>query len=415
MISRIACLGLLAFTFTSLRADNWPGWRGPTSDGVASGKKYPLKWSETENVLWKVPLPGGSGSTPAVWGDRIFVTTSHKGKNQIQCFNLEGKPLWKKSVGKERKGKHRKGAGCNPSPTTDGRHVFCYFKSGDLAALTVEGEVVWQQNLQEKYGEDTLWWDLGTSPVLTRDFVVVAVMHSGPSFLLALDKATGKEVWKEPRDLGAPSEAAQSYSTPLVLERDGKEIIVVLGADHVTSHDAATGKRRWLVGDMNPEQNKYFRSIASPVVTGNTVVAPYARGDSLTAISMGGSGDVTGSHVRWTGEISADVPTPAARGNRVYVLTDKGVLACIAVDSGKVIWKERIAKGRAAYSASPILTEDRIYVTREDGTTFVLARGDSYELLATNEIDEYTLASPVLIDGKILLKTYEHLYCIGSE
>ncbi len=415
MLKRALLLSAVVLTFNTLQADNWPGWRGPNSDGTASGKGYVKSWDNSKNVLWKYSLPSGSGSTPAVWGDKVFVTSNINGKNSILCLNLKGKELWKKTFAKERKGKHRKGSGCNPSPAVDAQHVYVYYKSGELVALTHGGDVAWKKNLQKEYGEDTLWWDLGTSPVLTKKHVVVAVMHSGPSFLVAFDKKSGKEAWKQDRDLGAPSEAAQSYSTPVVVEKDGQQTLVVLGADHVTAHQASDGKELWRVGDMNPGQNKYFRSIASPVVTKNKVWAPYARGDTLTVIKMGGKGDVTKSHVESIKKVSADVPTPAAKDGRVYVLTDKGTIACFNDKTGDQIWKKHIAKGRAGFSASPILADGKIYVVREDGTTYVLAQGDKYKLLSTNKIPEYTLASPVLVDGKILIKTYEHLYCIGKK
>ena len=143
----------------------------------------------------KADLPGKGASTPVVWGNRIVLTCAIDGKNGVLCLDLEGQPVWQKTIGAEKAGKHVKATGCNPSATTDGKHVYVYFKSGDLACLDFAGKIVWQHNLQELFGEDTLWWDLGTSPVLTRDNVVVAVMHSGPSYLVAFDKASGKQAW----------------------------------------------------------------------------------------------------------------------------------------------------------------------------------------------------------------------------
>ena len=162
---------------SSTHADNWPAWRGPTLNGVAPGKNFPTRWSSTENVAWKAALPGVGGSTPIVWGDRIFVTCPDNGLNATLCFTRKGQRLWQTTLGKESPGKHKKGSGSNPSPTTDGEHVFVYFKSGDFACLDFDGKVVWKKNLQEKYGEDTLWWDLGTSPMLTKNHVVIACMH----------------------------------------------------------------------------------------------------------------------------------------------------------------------------------------------------------------------------------------------
>jgi outer membrane protein assembly factor BamB len=313
-----------------------------------------------------------------------------------------------------RDGKHKKASPANSSPVTDGKHVYFYFKSGDLACLNMDGTIAWEKNLQAEYGEDTLWWDLGTSPVLLDNKLIVACVQTGPSWVAAFDKTTGKEVWKQKREMNAPVEANQSYSTPMVIQRDGKKELVVLGADYVTSHDPQSGKELWRVGDLNPKQEKYFRSIASPVFNSKRVFAPYARGDSLTAIDLGGKGDITESHVPWTIDFSADVPTPAITGQRMYVLRDKNEIVCVSTESGETIWKGKLEKHRSAFSASPVVADGKVFVTREDGKTFVVADSDKFELIASNELNEQTVATPVLLDGRIYLRTYEHLYCIGK-
>ncbi|MFM7921967.1 MAG: PQQ-binding-like beta-propeller repeat protein, partial [Planctomycetaceae bacterium] len=187
--------------------------------------------------MWKVPLTIRGASTPAVIGDRIFLTGTRDSSNVVQCFSRAGSLRWERVLGTSVEGKPGKdGTGANPSPTTDGRYVFVYFKSGDLACFTVQGQLQWQHNLQQMYGQDTLWWDLGTSPVLTDNAVVVACMHSGPSYLAAFEQGSGKLLWKHDRELGAPEEAAQSYATPVVVGEGDQQQIVVLGADHVTAH-----------------------------------------------------------------------------------------------------------------------------------------------------------------------------------
>ncbi len=410
----VLCLAVAA----AASAGNWPGWRGPGFDGVVRDKTgYPTHWSNTENVLWKVDLPGKGASTPVVWGDRIVLTCAIDGKNGVLCLDLAGKPVWQKAIGSEKAGKHAKATGCNPSPTTDGKYLYVYFKSGDLACLDFAGKIVWQHNLQELFGEDTLWWDLGTSPVLTRDNVVVAVMQSGPSYLVAFNKVTGKQAWKQDRNLEAPEEAAQSYSSPVVVTEKGQETIVVVGADHVTAHDAADGRELWRVSGLNPAGDKYFRSIASPVVLDGVVVAPYARGASLTAIRLGGSGDVTKSKVAWTKDnLGADVPSPAAVEGRVYLCTDKGELSCLDVQTGKVLWSGLAEKNRNAFSSSPVIADGKVYLTREDGKTFVIEQGKEFKVLAANYLGEgeFVVATPVFVDGRILIRSVEHLYCIGK-
>ncbi|MBS0207867.1 MAG: PQQ-like beta-propeller repeat protein [Planctomycetes bacterium] len=403
---------------SALRAENWSNWRGPTQNGVVAGHNFPTEWSDTKNVAWKVKLPGAGASTPVVWGDQIVLTCAVDGKNAVLGLDRAGKQRWLAKLDDERSGKHKKATGCNPSAVTDGELIYAYFKSGNLACLDMKGQVKWQHNLQAEYGEDTLWWDLGTSPVLTKNYVVVAVMQTGPSYLVAFDKQSGALAWKQDRNVDAPSEAAQSYSTPIVTQEHGQEALIVLGADYVTCHAAETGVELWRVGGLNPTQHKFFRSIASPVIAEGMVVAPYARADSITGVRLGGSGDVTKTHVAWTREekgVGADVPTPVAEGKRFYNCNDKGEVSCLDVATGKTIWTGLTEKHRRAYSASPVLADSKLYVTREDGKTFVLAAGDEFKILAANELnEEMVVATPVLVDHQILIRGLEHLYCIGQ-
>jgi outer membrane protein assembly factor BamB len=407
---------LLVLSISVVSAESWPGWRGPTSNGIAPPGKYPTSWSQRESMLWKVALPGRGASTPVVWDDQIFVTYGQDGKNILAChLQGDGVRFWATEIGAERAGKHRKASGSNSSCVTDGKLVYAYFKSGDLAAVDYEGKIVWQKNLQKLFGEDTLWWDLGTSPVLTQDNVVVACMQTGPSWLAAFNLKTGEISWKVDRDLGAPEEAAQSYSTPIVLKRDGKETIYTLGADHVTAHAAADGKEIWRVGGLNPTGHKYFRSIASPVIEGDILVAPYARGDTVTGIRLGGKGDVTKTHVLWTAKSAGtDVPTPTVKDGKVYVCRDRGTVTCLDLQTGKKLAEVTVEKSRSAFSASPILAGKLLYVTREDGKTFVLDTENELKVVASSELNENTVATPAFANGDILLRTFDHLWCIGG-
>lgn len=412
LLAMLVCFASLA----SLQAENWPNWRGPAYNGVAAGNGFPVEWSSSKNVRWKTKLPGPGASTPVVWGEHIYLTCGIDGKNAVVCLDRAGKIAWQTTLDAEKAGKHKKATGSNPSCVTDGQHVYAYFKTGTLACLDLAGKVVWQQNLQSLYGEDTLWWDLGTSPVLTKQFVIVAVMHSGPSYLAAFDKSTGKQIWKQDRNLDAPSEAAQSYSTPVVVEHGGRELIVTLGADHVTGHDATTGAELWKVGGLNPTGHQYFRSIASPVIVGDLVIAPYGRGKSVTAIRLGGSGDVTKSHVVWTAEdVGTDVPSPTVLNGQVVILADKGEIRGFDLKTGEVVSKGATEKNRLAFSASPVVAGGKLYVTREDGKTFVLEPGAELKLVASNDLDgEFVAATPVFANGQVLIRTIEHLYCVGQ-
>lgn len=406
---------LSALILSPAVADQWPQWRGPRGDGTAPPGDYPVTWSDTENLLWKIPMPAMGGSTPVVWDNQVIVTAPKDNRNTVMAFDMDGQLLWETMLGPEKPGKHKKASGSNPSPVTDGDHLFVYFKSGEFACLDFKGNVVWKENLQDKYGEDTLWWDLGTSPVLTERHVVVACIQSGPSYLAAFDKATGDEVWKTTREFDAPEEANQSYSTPNVIKHNGQEQLIVLGADHVNAYDAQTGKELWRIGGLNPDGEKYFRSIASSVVVDDVVIAPYARGNTLTAIRLGGEGDVTQSHVLWskTG-VSADVPTPAALNNQVIICTDKGEVVCVNMASGEPAWSVQTPKNRNAFSASPIVVGDQIYVIREDAKSFVID-ANKQEVIGEGQLEGFVVASPVFVQNRILIRTSDYLYCIGKK
>ena len=271
----------------AVQADEWKTWRGsPEGSGYAAGANTVTKFSDDENVVWKVELPGPGNSTPIITKDRILVTCGIDGNDAVVAYSLEGKELWRTSFGKERAGKgdnKQKGTGANSSIVTDGRGIFAYFKSGRVAALTMAGKKVWELNLQDKYGKDTLWWDEGTSPILAGGFVVVAVMQTeGGSYMVGLEKNTGDVAWKVDRNFDVAAESGDSYTTPLVMEIDGQETIVTWGADHLTGHDPSNGKLLWSCGGFNPGKTKFWRVISSPAATDGIVagVVYAARQDS---------------------------------------------------------------------------------------------------------------------------------------
>jgi outer membrane protein assembly factor BamB len=416
--SLIVALGVVALGLVPrVSADqHWPQWRGPEANGVAEGDSYPIRWTTSENVAWKFEIPGIGASTPVIWGDLIVITLEKEGRNTVLALDRQGNPKWETGLGRLVAARNRKASGTNPSPVTDGEHIWVYFKSGELACLDMEGREVWNKNLQQSYGADTLWWDLGTSPVLTESHVVVACMQSGPSYLVAFDKRTGEEAWKQDRMVDAPGESAQSYTTPLVIRDGDEELLIVLGADHVTAHEAKTGRQRWIVGNLNPRRAGNWRSISSPVVGSGMVFAPYARGDSLTAIRLGGENDVTRSHVAWsnTGP-AADVPTPVAYDGKLYVVTDRGTVAIIEMETGRTLSRLELPRRRDAYSASPVLAAGHLYLTNEDGTIFVVqVEGDQLQLVAENAMEDFAVATPVFLDGRIYIRTDRFLHCIGS-
>lgn len=415
----------LLCTSSTVIAQDWTSWRGPNGNGSAQGTGYPTEWSADSGITWKTTIPGIGASSPIVSSGHIFLTSTANNTNQVTCLTMEGKVEWTKSLGESIEGKQGKdGTGANPSPVTDGKHVFVYFKSGDVGCFDFAGTLLWETNVFQRFApvtSKTLWWDLGTSPVLTRNAVVITMMHSGPSYLAAFRPHDGELLWKQDRKTDAPREAAQSYTTPIVTTNpDGQEVIVVTGADYVTAHDAKDGKELWRVGSLNPESNEYFRSISSSVSNGEVVVAPYARGDSLTTIRLGKLADGQ-SRIAWDRtKTSADVPTPVIHGDRIFVLRDtkkaRGTIDCINLKTGDVIWTGKLPPHRSTYRASPIYADGHLYMVRQDGRVFVVdAAGDQFKLVAENKIvDAHTVSTPAFVDGKILLRAGETLYCIGK-
>lgn len=410
MFASLSVAWICTSSLSAAEPTGWPSWRGPYGNGVAAAGKYPTSWSDQEHVAWKVDLPGRGASTPVVSDRKLFVTSVSEGANLLQAFQVNGQMLWQSEIGTPRKGKHAKATGSNSSPVTDGSLVYAYFKSGDLACLSMDGKQVWQINLQEKYGEDTLWWDLGTSPVLTETAIVIAVMQSGPSYLLALDRKTGKELWQTKREMSAPEEANQSYSTPIVATVDGQEVLLTLGADHLTCHAAADGKLLWQQGGFNPSQGRFMRSIASPVLAGELVICPYTRGGTLTALRLKAKNE--SERIAWhRSDLGSDVPTPTISHDRLYVVGDKGMLWCLEPATGKTIWEEQLPKSRLAYSSSPVIADGHVYITREDATTFVVKDAAAFEMVSTNTLNSSTVSTPVPAADRVFLRTYDKLYC----
>ena len=416
--SSIGCLISSLVLAPSISADEpaWPSWRGPAGLGSAATGSYATRWKlgeKTENVVWSVELPGLGRSTPAVSGEHILVTCPVDGQDCVLDYDWQGQLRWKTPVGKARSGKHRNGSGCNSSPVTDGKHVFAYFRSGNLASLDLHGKVAWKTNLQERFGEDTLWWDLGTSPVLTADKVVVAVMQDGDSYVAAFDKQSGDLAWKVSRKYETPVEGDHAYTTPIVTGEGADERILIWGAEHVTAHHAKDGEVIWTCGGFNPKRKSNWVAVASAVLVGDVLVVPYGRGSLLTGVRLGGKGDVTETHRTWTQKnVGSFVPTPAAQGGKIWVLRDRGEVVCIDAQTGKLEWTGKLPKHRSKYYASPVVADGKLYAAREDGVVFVARLGKELEVLGENDMGESVIASPVPVGGKLLLRGQSRLVCI---
>src|SRR5687768_2858612 len=412
----VPALGLvMAACAMTVAAEDWPHWRGPSRNGVSTEKGLPLRWTATENVAWKQPLPERSGSTPIVSGDRIFLNVAQGDALWLWALDrATGATAWRRPLGGGNT-TLRKHNMSSPSPVTDGKTVYVMSGTGILKAFDFKGSELWARDIQKDYGRFGLNWGYASSPLLVGDALFVQVLHGmntdDPSYLLRLDSATGKTRWRVERPTDAVRESPDSYTTPALVERGAQREVVVTGGDYVTGHDLATGRELWRAGGLNPGRDPFYRIVASPVVAGDLVIAP-TRVKPLLAIRAGGRGDVTKSHRVWAFENGPDVPTPVTDGTHVYVVTDKGIAWCLDLRTGKVLYgPERLKPG--TYSASPVLADGRIYVTSEDGVTSVLEAGPAFKLLAENALDEFTLSSPAISNGRIFLRTEKHLYAIG--
>jgi len=430
----VARLWAVVMTVGSLWA-NWPQWRGPNSNGsTGTAHDLPVTWSESQNVLWRTKLPSWSAATPIVWRDTIFVTSAEEGFTPLRgggrpgqttsdkVFLLaltrkNGSVLWRRQIDDGNR-LFRKQNSASPSPITDGGHVWIMTGNGKFACFTMDGGEVWKRDIQADYGRFGLNHGYASTPLLGGNRLYVQVLHGmhtkDPSYVFAVDKATGKTLWKVERPTDATSESPDNYATPQMAIVGGKPQLVVSGADYVTGHDLDTGKELWRIGGFNPTGNRANRTIASSVVIGQNVFTSSTRGHPFIGFRAGGSGSITGKSELWTNNLGADVPTPTTDGKYIYVLVDNGIINCLEAETGKVVYQgQRIENG--TYSASPLLADGKIYCVSEEGTTTVVKAGPQFEVLGVSKLDSLTLASPVAADNQIFIRTADHLYCIQKK
>jgi outer membrane protein assembly factor BamB len=398
-------------------AESWPNWRGPQLNGTSTETGLPLRWSVTENVTWKTLMPERSGSTPIVWGDHVFVSVG-EGQN-LALWALDranGTVRWKRPLGAGNR-RMMKQQMSSPSPVTDGRMVWVMTGTGLLKAFDLAGTEKWSRNIPMEYGRFGLQWGYASSPLLLEDSLVVQVLHGmhtdDPSYVMRIDKMTGKNMWRVVRSTRAQFESPDAYTTPTLVKTAKGLEIVITGADVVTGHNPENGNELWRVDGLNPHNNYDYRVVASPVVFGDLIIAP-SRERPMLALRAGGRGDATKSNVLWSFDRGPDVPTPVTDGTYVYSINDRGIMYCLDAKTGKVVYGPQRLRN-ATYSGSPVLADGRIYVTDEDGVTSVVKAGPSYQLLAENDLVDYTLSSPAVSDGQIFIRTATALYAIGPR
>jgi outer membrane protein assembly factor BamB len=401
----LTCLAFLCIPAPTL-AENWPGWRGPRGDGMSLETKVPLRWSSTENIRWKTPIPGKGHSSPIVWGDRVFVTTCLEKEKQRLLLSLngrDGKLLWQRVVlTAELEEKHDLNSYASSTPATDGKHVWVPFLAAprvQLACYDMDGKLAWLVSPGEFHSKHGFC----TCPVLYKDMVILNCDQDGDGYLVALDKATGVERWRTPR----PNHT-RSYCTPLVVTAAGKQQLVLTGSKCVASYDPDTGKQRWIM-DGPTEQ-----FVASMVHLDDVLflTAGYPT-YHLLAIRPNGAGNVTKTHVLWHSTKGAGyVPAPVVWGKWFFVVTDAGIASCLDAKTGKRHWMERLGDH---HSASPIAAAGHLFFTDDAGVTHVLKAAEKFEVVSRNALDEACYASPAVSQGQVFIRTLHHVWCIGRE
>lgn len=398
-------------------AGNWPQWRGPALDGTSPETGLPTKWGTEEGVTWKLALPGRSGATPIIWDSHVFLNVAENDKLELwDVDRATGQVRWRRPLATGNY-KINKQNMSSPSPVTDGKAVFVMTGLGIFKAFDFTGKELWSRDIQKDYGAFGLNWGYASSPLLYGGALYVQVLHGmktdDPSYLLKIDPASGKTLHRVERPTKATVESPDSYTTPAVWVEGKRAEIVITGGDVVTGHDPVNLRELWRADVLNPQDNPMNRIIASPVVKNGLVYAP-TRVKPLTALRPGGKGDVTATHVAWQSPYGPDVPSPVVDGNYVYVTNDRGILYCLDAKTGKEVYAGQRIKP-AIYSSSPVLADGKLYVTNEDGLITVVKAGPTFEVLAENDMKDYTLSSPAVSDGQIFVRTASYLYCIGQR
>ncbi len=434
---RLAAALLLVVCATNGRAAGWPAWRGPAGNGICREEALPLRWSPKENIRWRVPLPGPGNSTPIVWGNRVFITQAIEKDNRraVICFDRrDGKLLWQSGpTWTERDATHPSNPHCSSSPVTDGRRVVAWFGSAGVYCFDFRGRELWRKDL----GQQSHQWGYASSPILYRNLCILNFGPGKRSFLVALDKRTGRTVWeralpsleadakwedfggdaKQAKEVGARqvSDIAGSFATPLIVRVPGGDEVVLAYPLRLLAFAPATGEPLWTCDGLN------IGAYSSPF-SGDGLVAVAADGftNTLMAVRPGGRGDVSLTHRLWCkfpAESKACIGSGVIGQGRLYQVTYMGFAQCFEARTGQSLWEERLTGTGARNSSwsSPVLAEDRLYVPNQNGDVFVLRASPKFECLATNSIGSEPMnASPAISGGSIYLRTDRHLWCIAN-
>jgi outer membrane protein assembly factor BamB len=414
-----ACSAVLV-TLGAASADNWPQWRGPTNDGICKETNLPTEWSDTTNVVWKLKMPGKGSSTPVIWGDRMFLTSADGNDLVLMCVSTEGKELWKKTLGTgDKRFLGGEGNNASASACTDGKHVWAIVGTGDCGCFDFDGKEVWKFNAQERYGKFNIMHGMHTTPVLHGDRLYLALLHEGGQWVLALEKATGKDVWKVERPTDGVFEGRHGYASPVLWSNGKDEYLLVHGCDYATAHKLSDGSEIWRLGDLNPksEYRRDLRMVATPAISPDLIVVPTAKDKGVVAVKPDAKGTIAKGNTSEAWRLSrgtTDVPSPVIHDGLVYMCREDGQkgLVCLDAKNGKEVYQERLHSG--LYRASPVLADGKLYLTCRDGTFTVVKLGQKFEKVAENTLKDMFTASPAVSGGRIYLRGWDALYCIGT-
>jgi outer membrane protein assembly factor BamB len=399
----------LALTTVALAGD-WPQWRGPTGDGRSDEKAFPATWSDTEHVKWKATLPGAGNSSPVVWKDKVILTASTGREHttlHVLCYDrATGKQQWDTtffaSPAPAPFGQFPPERGhAAPSAATDGKVVVALFGSGDLVGLGLDGGLLWFRSLATEYGEFRNEYGVSSSPVIDGGTAFVQIDHDAESYLLAVDTATGKTLWRTKRE-----HARRGWATPLVVKVGDRRQVICLGTGKATGYDAATGKEAWSLGGL-----ERLCSVTPLVKDGRLYATSGPRGEVL-CIDLSPAAKGKTPEVLWRSKrVGPFIPSPVLVGELLVVPDDQGFLTGLDAKTGEERWRKR-AGGRAR--PSPVVAGTTVYLTGLDGTTLVYEAGKEFEAVGKNKLGEEVAASPALAHGCVFLRGEKHLWCLGK-
>lgn len=391
-------------------AENWPCWRGPRGDGTSSSVNLPLRWdgSSGENIVWKTAIPYGGHSSPIIWDDRVYLTGADEAKSRrmLMAFDRrDGKRLWEVDVEEAPlEKKHKLNSWASSTPATDGNMIYVSFlneKEMLVAAYDRDGHEKWKV----KPGVFSSVHGYCSCPVVFEETVIVNGDHDGDAYLVALERNTGRTVWKTPRE-----NRTRSYCTPIIRDLGGRTQLILSGSKCVASYDPRNGKRHWIL-DGPTEQ-----FVASPVENKGLIFITGGFPDKhILAIDPTGSDAITeASHVKWhhLNKGVSYVPSPVAANDYFFCVSDGGVASCYDAVSGAIKWQERLGRH---HSGSLVSTSSHVYFLDDDGITHVLQAGPKFEVQALNKLGEETYSSPAIVDDQILIRGDSHLFCIGKK